>query len=50
MEFLKMPQGAPKSMEEAKRKSYQFWDTQPVPKLGGSFIHLSYPPKISVKK
>ncbi|KAK2151268.1 hypothetical protein LSH36_369g03008 [Paralvinella palmiformis] len=33
MELLKLPQGAPKSMEEAKRKQYHFWDTQPVPKL-----------------
>ena len=24
---------APKSIEEAQRKTYQFWDTQPVPKL-----------------
>ncbi len=34
MELLKPSQGAPKNMEEAKRKQYQFWDTQPVPKLG----------------
>ena len=34
MELLKMPTGAPKSIEEAKRKQYQFWDTQPVPKIG----------------
>lgn len=36
MEMLQMNQGqyAPKSLEEAKRKQYQFWDTQPVPKLG----------------
>jgi len=27
------PQGAPKSMEDAQRKKYVFWDTQPVPKL-----------------
>jgi len=33
MELLKMPTGAPKSIEEAKRKQYQFWDTQPVPKI-----------------
>jgi hypothetical protein len=25
--------GAPKSIEEAQRKRYEFWDTQPVPKL-----------------
>lgn len=23
-----------KTYEEAKQKRYQFWDTQPVPKLG----------------
>ncbi|KAJ4932534.1 hypothetical protein JOQ06_010952 [Pogonophryne albipinna] len=27
-------QGPAKTMEEATRRSYQFWDTQPVPKLG----------------
>ena len=27
---------APKTTEEALKKKYQFWDTQPVPKLGGS--------------
>lgn len=26
---------APKTTEEALKKKYQFWDTQPVPKLGG---------------
>lgn len=26
---------APKTTEEAMKKKYQFWDTQPVPKLGG---------------
>lgn len=25
---------APKTTEEALKKKYQFWDTQPVPKLG----------------
>ena len=29
---------APKSLEEAQRKTYQFWDTQPVPKLSKCFI------------
>lgn len=33
MELLSMPQGAPKSLEEANKKRYQFWETQPVPKL-----------------
>jgi len=26
-------EGAPKSLDEAARKTYQFWDTQPVPKF-----------------
>lgn len=26
---------APRTTEEALKKTYQFWDTQPVPKLGG---------------
>jgi glycylpeptide N-tetradecanoyltransferase len=30
----------PKTTEEAKKKKYQFWDTQPVPKLGEVFIYL----------
>jgi hypothetical protein len=42
MELLKVTQAAaggagaaaPRSMEEAKRKQYAFWDTQPVPKIG----------------
>lgn len=28
----------PKTTEEAKKKKYQFWDTQPVPKLGETGI------------
>lgn len=28
---------APKTKEEALKKKYQFWDTQPVPKLGGFY-------------
>ena len=31
---------APKTKEEALRKKYQFWDTQPVPKLGGVCFDL----------
>lgn len=31
---------APKTTEEALRKKYQFWDTQPVPKLGGFCFDL----------
>lgn len=33
MEML-VPQGPAKNIDEAKKKHYQFWDTQPVPKLG----------------
>lgn len=32
--LLTMNAQTPKSMEDARRKHYQFWDTQPVPKLG----------------
>ena len=32
---------APKTTEEALKKKYQFWDTQPVPKLGGFCQGLS---------
>lgn len=31
---------APKTTEEAMKKKYQFWDTQPVPKLGGFCFNL----------
>ena len=31
---------APKTKEEALKKKYQFWDTQPVPKLGGFGFNL----------
>ena len=35
-ELLKVGEAkAPKTTEEALKKKYQFWDTQPVPKLGG---------------
>ncbi|XP_059173165.1 glycylpeptide N-tetradecanoyltransferase 2-like [Physella acuta] len=34
LELLSLPQGAaPKSLDEAKKKKYQFWETQPVPKF-----------------
>ena len=36
--LLSMNAQTPKSMEDARRKHYQFWDTQPVPKLGMTFI------------
>lgn len=31
-------------MEEASKRSYQFWDTQPVPKLGTYSPLLFYAP------
>ncbi|KAK2182853.1 hypothetical protein NP493_333g02028 [Ridgeia piscesae] len=34
MELLKLQgQATPRTMDDAKHKKYQFWDTQPVPKL-----------------
>ncbi|CAG5120226.1 unnamed protein product [Candidula unifasciata] len=33
LEKLSLPQAAPKSFDEAKKKKYQFWETQPVPKF-----------------
>ncbi|XP_071102854.1 glycylpeptide N-tetradecanoyltransferase 2-like [Haliotis cracherodii] len=33
VEFLTLQQGAPKSIEEAKKKKFHFWETQPVPKF-----------------
>ncbi|XP_069111093.1 glycylpeptide N-tetradecanoyltransferase 1-like [Argopecten irradians] len=33
VELLSMTPAAPKSMEEASKKRYQFWETQPVPKI-----------------
>ena len=34
MEALTMNQKPAKTPEEALNKSYQFWNTQPVPKMG----------------
>ncbi|KAG8139862.1 hypothetical protein E2320_002625 [Naja naja] len=34
IELFSVGQGPAKTMEEATKRSYQFWDTQPVPKLG----------------
>lgn len=34
MGALGLPQKSAKTPEEALSKSYQFWNTQPVPKLG----------------
>ncbi|XP_041366435.1 glycylpeptide N-tetradecanoyltransferase 2-like [Gigantopelta aegis] len=33
VELLTLQQGAPKSLEEAKKKKFLFWETQPVPKF-----------------
>lgn len=38
IELFSVGQGPAKTMEEASRRSYQFWDTQPVPKLGTTFV------------
>lgn len=35
---MKMEGKPPKTTEEAKKKKYLFWDTQPVPKLGKFLI------------
>lgn len=34
IELFSVGQGPAKTLEEASKRSYQFWDTQPVPKLG----------------
>ena len=34
LEMLALPQAAPKNMDDAKKKKFQFWETQPVPKFG----------------
>ena len=34
IELFSVGQGPAKTMEEASKRSYQVWDTQPVPKLG----------------
>ena len=41
IELFSVGQGPAKTMEEATRRSYQFWDTQPVPKLGTALVILS---------
>ena len=41
VELLSMSRGAaPKSMDEAAKKRYQFWETQPVPKLSKPFLEF----------
>lgn len=37
MEVFSMQQKPAKTPEEALTKSYQFWNTQPVPKMGKGF-------------
>lgn len=41
IELFSVGQGPAKTMEEATRRSYQFWDTQPVPKLGVTSAFIS---------
>lgn len=44
IELFSVGQGPAKTMEEASKRSYQFWDTQPVPKLGMySFLSFRAP-------
>ena len=33
-------QGPARSMEDAKKKVYNFWDTQPVPKIGTNQVFV----------
>lgn len=37
MEVFSMQQKPAKTQEEAMQKPYQFWSTQPVPKMGKGF-------------
>ena len=34
--MLSLVSNAPKSMDEAAKKRYQFWETQPVPKISNN--------------
>lgn len=40
MEVFNMQQKPAKTQEEAMQKPYQFWNTQPVPKMGKSSSHM----------
>lgn len=40
MELLSTCQGPAKNIDDATKHKYQFWDTQPVPKLSKFFIHI----------
>lgn len=43
VELLSMTQGAPKSMEEATKKRYRFWETQPVPEINEKIQDINQP-------
>lgn len=43
MEMLSLQQKPAKTTEEALQKQYQFWSTQPVPKMGkcrAGYLHI----------
>lgn len=40
MEVFNMQQKPAKTQEEALQKPYQFWSTQPVPKMGKLSSHI----------
>ena len=40
MEVLSFQQKAAKTTEEAMQKQYQFWSTQPVPRMGNIFSNI----------
>ncbi|XP_061179853.1 glycylpeptide N-tetradecanoyltransferase 2-like [Saccostrea echinata] len=43
VELLSMSHGAPKSMEEATKKRYKFWETQPVPEINEKIQDINQP-------
>ena len=43
MEVLSFQQKPAKTTEEALQKQYQFWNTQPVPKMGERFCYSGLP-------
>lgn len=42
MDALNLQQKPAKTQEEALQKSYQFWSTQPVPKMGKKSIFFNF--------
>lgn len=42
MGALGLPQKPAKTPEEALSKAYQFWNTQPVPKMGKNYVLAKY--------